>query len=171
MSLEFLAHPYMERLFGADAGRYRSQHLANAILFLPYGVAIDHFQHLAYADPEASAAERHGMWQEMERRYLPWRRYGDLAFLAKGGAWQAKQHVYVAPLYYIDYTLAQCCALQFWARAEADRVEALAAYVALCARGGEAPFGELVAGAGLTSPFAAGALAGVARKVATALAL
>jgi M3 family oligoendopeptidase len=171
MSLEFLSHPQMERFFEGDAERYRRQHLENAILFLPYGVAIDHFQHLAYARPDATAAERHAMWREVEGRYMPWRKWGDLEHPAMGGAWQAKMHVYAAPLYYIDYTLAQCCALQFWDRAARDRDDALSAYVALCARGGEAPFQDLVASAGLASPFAPGALGAVARRVAETLAV
>jgi M3 family oligoendopeptidase len=161
MSLEFLSWPQMERFFGADADAYRREHLLDAMLFLPYGVAVDHFQHLVYEHPAATPAERHAMWQEMERRYLPWRAYGDLAFPGKGGLWQEKRHIYVAPFYYIDYTLALCCALQFWVRAEADRDATLGAYVALCTRGGEAPFGELVRSAGLRSPFEPGVLAGV----------
>jgi M3 family oligoendopeptidase len=161
MSLEFLSWPQMERFFGDAAGVYRRAHLLDAMLFLPYGVAVDHFQHLVYAHPGASPRERHEMWQEMERRYLPWRAYGDLAHPASGGLWQEKQHVYLAPFYYIDYTLAQCCALQFWVRAQAGREAAISDYVALCARGGEAPFKELVRSAGLLSPFAPGALSGV----------
>jgi len=161
MALEYLSWPQMERYFGDDAGTYRREHLADAMLFLPYGVAVDHFQHLVYEHPGASPAERHAMWQEMERRYLPWRSYGDLAHPGKGGLWQEKRHIYVAPFYYIDYTLALCCALQFWVRAETDRAATMQAYVTLCARGGEAPFRELVRSAGLRSPFEAGALADV----------
>jgi M3 family oligoendopeptidase len=161
MSLEFLSWPEMERFFGDAAAVYRREHLLDAILFLPYGVAVDHFQHLVYAHPAASPRERHEMWQEMERRYLPWRTYGDLAHPARGGLWQEKQHIYLAPFYYIDYTLAQCCALQFWLRAKTDRDEAIDDYVTLCGRGGEAPFKELVRSAGLQSPFAPGALSGV----------
>ncbi len=163
MALEYLSWPQMERYFGADAGAYRREHLVDAMLFLPYGVAVDHFQHLVYAHPGASPADRHAMWQEMERRYLPWRSYGDLAHPAKGGLWQEKRHIYVAPFYYIDYTLALCCALQLWIKAEGDRAATLDAYVALCARGGEAPFRELVRSAGLRSPFEAGALADVVK--------
>ena len=161
MSLEYLSWPEMERYFGTDAVAYRREHLLDAMLFLPYGVAVDHFQHLVYAHPGATPAERHVMWQEMERRYLPWRAYGDLSFPAKGGLWQEKRHIYVAPFYYIDYTLALCCALQFWVRAESERDATLAAYVALCTRGGEAPFRDLVRSAGLRSPFEAGTLADV----------
>ncbi len=168
MSLEYLSWPEMERFFGDDATAYRREHLLDAMLFLPYGVAVDHFQHLVYAQPSASPAERNAMWQEVERRYLPWRAYGDLAHPAAGGLWQEKRHIYVAPFYYIDYTLALCCALQFLGRAEAGRDAALEAYVKLCARGGEAPFGELVRSAGLRSPFEAGALADVVTAAAAA---
>jgi len=161
MSLEYLSWPEMERFFGDDADAYRREHLLDALLFLPYGVAVDHFQHLVYAQPSATPAERHAMWQDVERRYLPWRAYGDLGYPSRGGLWQEKRHIYVAPFYYIDYTLALCCALQFWVRAQSDRAEALDAYVRLCGRGGEAPFGELVRSAGLRSPFESGALADV----------
>ncbi len=164
MALEYLSWPEMERFFGTDADAYRREHLLDALFFLPYGVAVDHFQHLVYEHPGASPAERHAMWQAMERRYLPWRAYGDLAFPAKGGLWQEKRHIYLYPFYYIDYTLALCCALQFWAKAGTDRAHALEAYVALCARGGEAPFGELVRSAGLRSPFDGEALGEVVRS-------
>jgi len=169
MTMEYLAAPHAERFFGADAERYRQQHLEDAILFLPYGVAIDHFQHLVYANPTATAAERHKMWQQMEAKYLHWRRYGDLPYLAMGGLWQAKGHIYQAPFYYIDYTLALCCALQFWSKARADYRATVKEYLALCKRGGEAAFGELVRGAGLRSPFEDGSLRGVAQQVRTAI--
>ncbi|GAC1308598.1 MAG: M3 family oligoendopeptidase [Vulcanimicrobiaceae bacterium] len=168
MALEYLSWPQMERYFGTDAGAYRREHLADAMLFLPYGVAVDHFQHLVYDDPAASPADRHAMWQEMERRYLPWRAYGDLGFPARGGLWQEKRHIFVAPFYYIDYTLALCCALQLWVRAETERDATVAAYTTLCARGGEAPFRELVRSAGLRSPFEAGALADVVTAASVA---
>jgi M3 family oligoendopeptidase len=168
MSLEFLSWPQMARYFGSGADAYRREHLLDAMLFLPYGVAVDHFQHLVYASPTATPAERHEMWQEMERRYLPWRDYGDLGFPAKGALWQEKRHIYVAPFYYIDYTLALCCALQFWVRAEADRDATMSAYVDLCARGGEAPFRDLVRSAGLRSPFEEGVLADVVRSASAA---
>jgi M3 family oligoendopeptidase len=168
MSLEYLSWPQMERFFGDDAPAYRREHLLDAMLFLPYGVAVDHFQHLVYAHPSATPAERHEMWSEMERRYLPWRDYGDLAYPSAGALWQEKRHIYVAPFYYIDYTLALCCALQFWNRAESDRDGTLSAYVALCGRGGEAPFRDLVRSAGLRVPFEAGALEDVVRAASAA---
>ena len=170
MGLEFLTHPHMDLLVGAGAAeRFRRMHLESSLAFLPYGVCVDHFQHEVYANPTATPAERHAIWQRLEQRYMPWTDYGDLAYPAKGGRWQAKQHIYNSPLYYIDYTLALCCALQFWVKARADAPAALADYVALCGRGGAAPFQALVASAGLISPFAPGALATVVREAEAVL--
>ena len=170
MGLEFLSYPQIGRLVGeAQADRFRRMHLIGSLQFLPYGVCVDHFQHEVYAKPAMSPAERHATWQRLERRYLPWSDYGDIAYPAKGGLWQAKQHIYGAPFYYIDYTLALCCAMQFWMRSRTDYAGALDAYIQLAGRGGSAPFGELVASAGLTSPFQPGVLAGVAREAAAVL--
>jgi M3 family oligoendopeptidase len=170
MSLEFLTYPWMGLLVGnAVAERFRRMHLIGALAFLPYGVCVDHFQHEVYANPTASPAERHAMWLRLERHYMPWTDHGDLDWPAKGGRWQAKPHIYGSPFYYIDYTLAQCCAMQFWSRARRDPQGAMAAYDGLCGLGGSAPFQELVSAAGLISPFADGALADVVREAASFL--
>lgn len=164
MALEFLTYPWMDAFFGEDGARFRWVHMADAILFLPYGTAVDHFQHLVYERPDATPAERHAMWLEMERTYLPWRQWGDLEYPQKGGRWQRQGHIYFEPFYYIDYVLAQSCALQYWAWGERDRSAAMASYVALCKRGGSAPFQDLVQGAQLTSPFQAGCLKDVVAR-------
>lgn len=169
MGLEFLSHPHIALLVGEDAAeRFRRMHLITSLAFLPYGVCVDHFQHEAYANPDATPAERHAIWQRLERRYMPWTDYGDLAYPAKGGRWQAKGHIYGAPFYYIDYTLALCCAMQLWVRARRDPDGARDAYVALCGRGGSAPFQDLARGAGFVPPFAPGALAEAVREAETA---
>lgn len=170
MGLEYLTHPVIGRLVGEGAAdRYRRMHLIGALAFLPYGVCVDHFQHEVYANPGATPAERHAMWQRLERHYMPWSDYGDLAHPAKGGRWQAKGHIYGSPFYYIDYTLALCVALQFWVWSRRDARGALDAYVALCGRGGSMPFQGLVASAGLLSPFAEGALEAAVAEAASVL--
>jgi M3 family oligoendopeptidase len=153
MSMEFLAWPQLERFFGAQAPRYRREHLASFMLALPYSVAVDHFQHLVYEHPDASAQERDGFWKELEARYLPWRDNGGIEHLESGGLWHQQRHIFVNPFYYIDYALAMSCALQFWAASLDDYPGALERYVALCRRGGTASFVDLVASAGLQSPF------------------
>lgn len=164
MAMEYLMWPHYERFVGEDADRYRSQHLRFMLLMLPYIAAIDHFQELVYATPQARPAERNDMWKSVESRYLPFRHDGGIPHLARGGMWQRQRHVYGYPFYYIDYGLAMCCALQFWAASRRDYAAAVETYVALCKRGGEAPFLELVESAGLRSPFRPGALADVAAR-------
>lgn len=167
MSMEFFAWPQLERFFGADAERYRIQHLKSSMLFLPYGAAVDHFQHFVYEHPDASPAERNAFWKQLEATYLPWRRYDGIEHLERGGFWQLQRHIYQMPFYYIDYTLALCCALQFWSKSLDDYDRALADYRRLCGQGGRLPFQALVRSAGLQSPFEAGVLHNVAARAAS----
>ncbi len=144
------------------AGVYRRAHLLDAMLFLPYGVAVDHFQHLVYAHPGASPRERHEMWQEMERRYLPWRDYGDLAHPGERRAVAGEAaHLSRAVLLHRLHARAVLRAAVLGARADGPRGGDLAITSRSARRGGEAPFKELVRSAGLHSPFAPGALSGV----------
>ncbi|ALA71236.1 oligoendopeptidase F [Geobacillus stearothermophilus 10] len=161
MSMEFFTWPWMELFFGEDADKYRFAHLSDALLFLPYGVAVDEFQHAVYENPDMTPAERKSVWRNIEKAYLPTRDYADHDYLERGGFWQRQGHIYTDPFYYIDYTLAQVCAFQFWKRAQEDRASAWRDYVALCRLGGSRPFTELVKSANLQSPFADGAVASV----------
>jgi M3 family oligoendopeptidase len=169
MSMEFFAWPQLERFFGADAQRYRLQHLKTSILFLPYGAAVDHFQHFVYENPDASPADRNAFWKQLEATYLPWRRYGGIEHLERGGYWQLQRHIYLMPFYYIDYTLAMCCALQFWSKSLDDFDGALADYRQLCRQGGRLPFQALMRSAGLRSPFEPGVLHEVAQRAASVM--
>jgi M3 family oligoendopeptidase len=153
MSLEFLSWPWMELFFGDAAPRFRAEHLAQQMAFLPYGCAIDHFQHRVYDQPEASALDRHAMWAEVERRYLPWRDWGTVPHGKDGAAWQAQLHVYQYPFYYIDYVLAELVALQLMELSLRDPDEAWSAYQRLCETGGSKSFRSLVKDAGLGDPF------------------
>ncbi|XID91369.1 M3 family oligoendopeptidase [Paenibacillaceae bacterium WGS1546] len=161
MSMEFITWPWMDLFFEEDADKYRFQHLASALLFLPYGVTVDEFQHFVYENPEATPSERKQAWREIERKYLPHRDYADNAYLEQGGYWQRQGHIFSTPFYYIDYTLAQICAFQFWQKTNEDRGAAWAAYLKLCRLGGSLSFTELVEEAGLISPFEDGCVASV----------
>ena len=169
MGMEFLVRPRLEAFFGDGAERYRRRHLAASLMLLPYGCAVDHFQHLVYAAPDATPAERHAMWRRCETRYLPWRVAGGIAHIENGGAWQQQRHIYAFPFYYVDYVMAMSCALQFWTASLDDADDAIARYVALCGRGGEAPFQALARSAGLRSPFDGGVFADIAARADAAL--
>ncbi|GAB6989322.1 M3 family oligoendopeptidase [Paenibacillus pini] len=161
MSMEFFTWPWMELFFKEDTDKYRFHHLESALLFIPYGVSVDEFQHFVYENPDATPAERKQAWSEIESKYLPHRDFGDNEYLKQGGFWQKQGHIYQMPFYYIDYTLAQICAFQFWKRMNEDWKSAWADYLTLCQAGGSLSFTGLVALAGLKSPFEDGCVSSV----------
>ena len=161
MSMEYFTWPWMNLFFLEDTDKYRFAHVNDSVCFLPYGVAVDEFQHVMYENPDFTPQQRHQAWREIERRYLPHRNYEDNAYLESGAFWQKQTHIYAYPFYYIDYTLAQICAFQFWKRNNEDHESAWADYVRLCEAGGSKSFLDLVALAGLRSPFEDGCLASV----------
>ena len=171
MSLEFLCYPHMHMFFGDDAERYRTGHLEDALLFLPYGCAVDEFQHRVYENPGMTPDERAALWQELEATYLPHRRYDGMDHHASGRLWQQQQHIFAMPFYYIDYCLAQTCALQMWHSAERDREETMARYRELCKLGGSLPFTGLLDAVGLANPFKQGSLTDVCDAAARTLGL
>ena len=71
-------------------------------------------------------------------------------------------HIYESPFYYIDYCIAQCVALGFLCLSREDFDGALEKYVAFLKATGGISLSQLVENAGLTSPFASGALADTA---------
>jgi len=158
MSMEFLAWPWMELFFKEDELKYKFSHLASAIIFIPYGVTVDEFQHFVYENPEASPIERKNKWREIEKKYIPSREYEDNDFLNRGGFWFKQSHIFSVPFYYIDYTLAQICALQFWHKSNENREGAWKDYVNLCKNGGSKSFLELVKEANLRNPFEKGTI-------------
>ena len=164
MSMEFFTWPWMDSFFKKETDRFKYKHLAGSLSFLPYGACVDHFQHWVYENPEATPADRKAQWLELEGIYLPGRDYDDIEFPKTGGIWQGQLHIYQYPFYYIDYTLAQTCAFQFWVKSEKNRAAAWKDYYRLCQAGGSRPFTGLVELAGLTSPFAEGCLENVVEK-------
>lgn len=153
MSMEFFTWPWMQLFFKEDTDKFMYEHLSGAVQFLPYGVAVDEFQHIVYENPDMSPAERNKAWRDLEKKYLPHRTYEGNEFLENGGFWHRQSHIFTSPFYYIDYVLAQICAFQFWKRSLEDKENAWKDYVNLCKAGGSKSFLDLVKLAGLKSPF------------------
>lgn len=159
MSMEFITWPWMESFFGDQTNKYKFSHLASGIQFLPYGVCVDHFQHEVYENPDLTPAQRKEIWKKLEALYLPDRDYSESAYYSKGTFWVKQAHIFASPFYYIDYTLAQICAFQFWKRTQVDKdPTAWNDYLAICNVGGTKSFLEVVKLANLQSPFKEGAL-------------
>ncbi|MEM8909595.1 MAG: M3 family oligoendopeptidase, partial [Bacteroidota bacterium] len=165
MSMEFFTWPWMDLFFKEDTEKYKFAHLSGALLFLPYGVAIDEFQHFVYEHPEASPEERNEAWKVIEEKYLPNRDYDGNEYLEAGRFWQRQSHIFSTPFYYIDYTLAQICAFQFWKRDRESHSEAWQNYLRLCQAGGSLSFLELIKLANLKSPFENGCVKSIVEEI------
>ncbi len=164
MAMEFFAWPWMELFFGDDADKYRFGHMIRSLTFLPYGVLVDEFQHEVFSAPDMSPAERNAVWRRLEKKYLPHRSYDGNGFLDEGRFWQRQNHIFGLPFYYIDYALAQICALQFWVREGENRTEAWKDYLNICKVGGSRSFLSIVKLGGLMDPFGEGCVKTVAGK-------
>ena len=167
MSMEYFAWPWMELFFEENADKYRFSHMASSLLFLPYGVAVDEFQHFIYKNPYIGTEERNEAWRKIEKKYLPHRNYAGNEFLESGGFWQKQSHIFVSPFYYIDYALASTCAFQFWKKDRKNHTAAWADYLRLCQAGGSRSFLELVDLANLKSPFEKGILKPLVNEIET----
>ncbi|WP_160679017.1 M3 family oligoendopeptidase [Clostridium sp. C8-1-8] len=165
MSMEFFTWPWMNLFFQEDTDKYKFIHLGSAIKFIPYGITVDEFQHFIYENPDVTPAERKKAWRDIEKKYLPHKNYEGCDFLERGGWWFQQGHIFESPFYYIDYTLAQICALQFWKRANENREEAWKDYVKLCQVGGTKSFLDLVQYANLKSPFEDGCVESIITSI------
>lgn len=153
MSMEFFAFPWLENFFGKDSDKYKLLQLAGTLTFLPYGCLVDHFQHEVYKNPNMSKTERKQMWRKLEKEYKPYINYDGFDLLERGGYFYRQGHIFESPFYYIDYTLAQVCALQFYKRMLDNDPNAFKDYLNICKVGGKYSFVSLVKLANLKSPF------------------
>ncbi len=155
MSMEQFAYPYAEYFFGEKgADKYRFSHLQDALTFVPFGVAVDEFQHIAYSRPELSPKERTYVWRDLEKKYMPWRDYGDdNEFFSRGGYWYHKIHIILYPFYYINYTLTTIGAMEFKKKMSENKVSAWKDYLNLCKVGGSKTYKDTLKFANLSIPF------------------
>ena len=133
--------------------------MQEAITFVPFGVAVDEFQHICYANPELTPKERTAEWKKLEEKYMPWRKYAVDDFFARGGFWYHKLHIYLYPFYYINYTLTTMRAMEFKKKNYENHETAWQDYLNLCKCGGSMSYLETLRYANLSNPFEPGSVA------------
>ncbi|MBF0714129.1 M3 family oligoendopeptidase [Gemella sp. GH3] len=161
MSMEFLTWPWMDLFFEEETDKFKYYHITNSLKFLPYGVTVDEFQHIIYENPELTPEERREAWRKVEKKYLPSRSYEGIPELENGMFFYRQGHIFSSPFYYIDYTLAQVCAFQFWKKSQENTKTTWEEYLHLCDLGGTKPFLDLVKEANLENPFVVGTISNI----------
>jgi len=165
MAMEFFAEKWMPLFFGERAQEYIDMHLEDAAAFIPYGCMVDEFQHIVYENPQLTSAQRKAAWIRLEQEYKPHLDYGDDAYFGEGGFWQKQLHIYNYPLYYIDYCLAQTCALQYKVKMDADFEAAWASYLKLCMLSASDYYTGILREVNLDSPFETGCIKNIVEKL------
>jgi len=158
MSMEFFTGDWMIEFFKEDTEKFMHMHLAAALAFIPYGCMVDEFQHIIYENPNMSPSERKLVWKKLEDEYKPHLDYDGDPFFGNGGHWQRQSHIYERPFYYIDYCLAQTCALQYRVWMQSNKAAAWKSYIDLMKKAGTLKLTDLIAEAGLKSPFENGCI-------------
>lgn len=158
MSMEFLTQAYHKNFFGKNTKKYELAHCEDSLDFIPYGCMIDEFQHRMYENENLTPDERNAVWMELEKKYRPWLDMDNLPFYGRYSHWQWKLHVYLHPLYYIDYCMAQTVAFQLWTLSMKEPETAWQKYLAFVDAAGTKTFAELCHSAGLKIPYEAGCI-------------
>ena len=165
MSMEFITYPWMDLFFKEESDKYKFIHMSSAIKFIPYGIVVDEFQHIIYENPHISKIERRNIWRALEKKYLPHKDYSECEFLEIGCWWFKQGHIFKNPFYYIDYALAQICALQFWKKIKINKEEGWNDYINICKVGGKKSFLEIINIGNLDSPFEESCVSNVITEV------
>ena len=165
MSMEFFTAPWHRLFFKEQTEKYEVSHAEDALIFIPYGSMVDHFQELMYTHPEMTPEERNETWLKLERQYRPYLDFEDLPFYSRGAGWQRQLHIYQYPFYYVDYCLAQSMALQFWMESVKDWKAAWKKYLKFVGMGGTRTFVDLIRESGLLSPLDDGSIAKIVEPV------
>lgn len=158
MSMEFLTSPWHHLFFKEDTSKYEQAHAEDALIFLPYGTMVDHFQEIVYSNPDLTPAQRNAEWAKLEKLYRPYIDFDNLPFYGRGAGWQRQLHIYLYPFYYLDYCMAQAMSLEFFSLHLQNAKAAWEKYLDFVKLGGTKTFVGLIEAVGLKSPLKEGTL-------------
>ena len=165
MSMELLTWPWMKLFFKENDKKFKRTHMATIVRLIPYCMIVDEFQHIVYENPTLTPKERKEEWRKLEKIYTPWKDYDGVDFLERGCWWFKQGHIFKNPFYYIDYALAEVCALQIWSNMQEDYDSTLKNYIDICTNAGKRSFMETIEAGNLKSPFESGCLDEIIEKI------
>jgi oligoendopeptidase F len=170
MGMEVLCLPHLDVFYPDPEGarRARRDFFEGIARLLPWIAIVDAFQHWLYTHQDHTRDERRAKWLEVLRTFRPgidWSGYEE----AEAYAWHAQLHIFLYPLYYIEYGIAQLGALQLWLASREDYAGAVRRYRAALSLGGSRPLPELFGAAGLRFGLDEEAVAPLAAALSTEL--
>jgi len=148
MAMELFGFERLSAIYPeSDARAVLAGLLEARLRVLAWIATIDGFQDWIYTHPGQRGSEREAAWMEIRARFTPGVDYSGLEE-QRAAEWTGQQHVFLYPLYYIEYALAWMGAVQVWQRFLLDPVAAVESYRGALALGGSRPLPELFSEAG-----------------------
>ncbi|CAN5326546.1 M3 family oligoendopeptidase [soil metagenome] len=149
MAMELLAGPFLSEFYSEpDAKRARIEHFSQMLELFAYIASIDAFQHWLYTDSDAADREaRDEAWVRISERFnggIDWAGFEAEQRIQ----WYQQILIFTAPLYMMEYAIAQIGALQIWQRSLIDREAAIRDYRRAMALGNTRSLPELFETAG-----------------------
>lgn len=155
MSMELLTMPHWDIFYpdAQDLRRAKREQLEGVAFLLPWVATIDAFQLWIYTHPGHNGAERRAEWMRLHNLYgrvVDWSGLDDECAYS----WHRQPHLFTAPMYYVEYGIAQLGALQLWLRSlDEGPAPAIEDYIRALSLGGSRPLPELFEAAGLRFDF------------------
>jgi oligoendopeptidase F len=171
MAMELLAGTFLSEFYSEpDAKRARIDHLNQMLELFAYIASIDAFQHWLYTDADAADRDaRDEAWVRISERFnagIDWTGFEAEQRIQ----WYQQILIFTAPLYMMEYAIAQIGALQIWQRSLIDREASIRDYRQAMALGNTRPLPELFEAAGATFRFDAETLGALVAVIEAELA-
>jgi len=154
MGMEYLSMRHMTEFFSPeDAEKFQRNRWKAAVEIITYIAIVDEFQHWVYENATATPDERDAAWNRIWDVYKDGIDYSGESSAVKAARWYAQGHIFANPFYYIDYAVAEICAMQLALLDVQDHDHAMETYHELCRIGGTKSILTIIRDAGLRSPF------------------
>ncbi len=156
MTMELFALEESHKVFYKDPSELRKAkyaHLSKIVQLLCWVAVIDGFQHWLYTNPGHSREERKAAWLEISSKYRSKEVNNDGLQKYSEYQWHRQLHIFLSPLYYIEYGIAQLGAIAMWKQYCADSSKAVASYCEAMKLGYTKTLPELYKTAGISFDF------------------
>lgn len=133
----------------------KRKELEDILKFIPWTIGIDKFQHWMYLNPEHTPRERNAKFAEIAKEfYCPfsdWSSYEN----ELENKWKFQSHIFIAPFFYIEYSISLIAAIQLWKNYKESPKVTLQNYKNALSLGNSKPLAEIYKTAGIKFDFSA----------------
>ena len=125
---ELISVKYASKLFGNNANNYIRVVMINYLNSIIYDAMLDEYHEYLYEGKCNNYKDQCEKWLELQKKYIPWREYGDGKFFSKGAGWCVDTQAMLSPFQQIDYAYSAILALSLLNKnnkAEIDKADDL----------------------------------------------